>query len=374
MRLDAHFDMLPERAFQRKPGGGILPQGGKGGGSAPSPDPNIGIAQRELAQISREYLQSFQNDVWPELQRIADKQEERADEQFALTRAVQNKQMEVADEQYQRYKDVYRPLQDDIVNQAKAYDTESNREQQAALAIGDTRDQFEQQRQNQSMQMRSFGINPNSGRFQGMMNANNVMEAATSAAAATRARSAAEQLGWAKKMDAIGLGSGVFGNQATSTQLGLAAGSQGMNAGQTGMTNAMSMGNAMNQANMGAIQGWGQVGTLGVQKYNADVNAYQAEQQAGATGSAGLGALLGTLGGAAIKQWSDRRMKKNIELVGHLDDGTNVYSFEYRDEFKDLAGHGTFIGVMADEIELLKPEAVTVMPNGYKAVNYGLVG
>lgn len=304
MRLDAHFDMLPERAFQRKPGGGILPQGGKGGSSAPSPDPNIGIAQRELAQISREYLDSFKNDVWPELQRIADKQEDRADEQFALDRQVQNKQMAIADEQYDRYKTVYKPLQDDIIQQAKDYDTESNREQQAALAIGDTRDQFEQQRQNQSMQMRSYGINPNSGRFQGMMNANNVMEAATSAAAATRARSAAEQLGWAKKMDAIGLGSGVFGNQATSTQLGLAAGSQGMNAGQTGMTNAMSMGNAMNQANVGAMQGWGQVGTLGVQKYNADVNAYQAQQQANAAGSAGMGSALGSLAGAGLKAYA----------------------------------------------------------------------
>ena len=48
MRLNAHFDMLPDRAFQKR-GFGRAPatlEGGKGGGggSAPAADPNIGIA------------------------------------------------------------------------------------------------------------------------------------------------------------------------------------------------------------------------------------------------------------------------------------------------------------------------------------------
>jgi hypothetical protein len=61
------------------------------------------------------------------------------------------------------------------------------------------------------------------------------------------------------------------------------------------------MGSSMNQANMGAMSGWGQVGTLGVQKYNADVNAYSAQQQANAQSSAGFGSAIGGLAGIGMK-------------------------------------------------------------------------
>jgi len=381
MRL-GYDDMLPIRAFSPRFGvrgpfshGMTLEGGGKGGGgSAPSADPNIGLAQQKMAQISDEYLQQWKTEVWPEMKAQAQKQEERADEQFELDKITQQKQTAIADEQYQRYKDVYRPMQDDIVRQANEYDTEANRERMAAEAIGDTKNAFAIKQQDDERKMQSYGINPTSGQFSGMRNANSVMEAATAASAATRTREAARQLGWAKKMDAIGLGSGVFGNQATSTGLALNAGNQALMSGQIPMQNANMMGSSMGSAYGGANAGWGQVGQLGVQKYNADVNAYEARVKADTTGSAGFGNLVGTLGGAAISKYSDRRMKKDIQLIGQLDSGLNIYSFEYRDEFKDIAGEGKQIGVMADEVEQLIPHAVTVMPNGYKAVNYGLVG
>lgn len=382
MRLGYH-DMLPERAFSPRFGvrgpfshGMTLEGGGKGGGggSAPAPDPNIGIAQRELAQISREYLEQFKNEVWPELKRTTAKQEERADEQFQIDRKIQDRQMEIAEEQYQRYQNTFRPIQDSIVRDAMAFDTDANRERMASEAMGDVKNQFAIKAADDERRMQAFGINPTSGQFAGMRNANSVLEAATAASAATRTRDAARQLGWAQRMDAIGLGSGVFGNQATSTSLALNAGAAGLNAGQMAVNNNLSMAGSMAQANQGAMQGWGQIGQLGVQKYNSDVNAFEAQQRANAAGSAGWGSALGTIAGAAISKYSDRRMKKDIKLIGTLKNGLNLYSFEYRDEFKDLAGYGKHVGVMADEVERVIPDAVTVMPNGYKAVNYGLVG
>jgi len=50
-----------------------------------------------------------------------------------------------------------------------------------------------------------------------------------------------------------------------------------------------------------------------------------------------------------------------------------VYTYEYKPEFKDIAGHGTHIGVMAQEVEMVKPEAVITNADGYKMVNYGLL-
>lgn len=350
---------------------------GGGGGSAPAPDPNIGLAQQKMAQISEDYLNQWKTEVWPKMKEQADKQEQRADEQFELDKVTQQKQSAIADEQYQRYKDVYRPMQDDIVKEANAYDTEANRERMAAEAIGDNKSAFAIKAQDDERKMASYGINPTSGQFSGMRNANSVLEAATSAAAATRTREAAKQLGWAKKMDAIGLGSGVFGNQATSTGLALNAGNQALNSGQVAMGNYGAMGNSMGQAYGGANAGWNSVGSLGVQKYNADVNAYEAKTKAAATESAGFGSMVGSLAGTAAKLYlgSDIRTKENIELVGWLPNGLPVYEYEYKPEFKDREyfGHGRFRGVMAHDVEAVIPDAVMTLDDGYKVVDYAKV-
>jgi len=78
-------------------------------------------------------------------------------------------------------------------------------------------------------------------------------------------------------------------------------------------------------------------------------------------GSGGSG-LLGGLGG--LLALSDRRTKEDIEKVGELKDGSNVYSFKYRGEPK------THIGLMADEVEKKTPEAVYDV-GGVKMVDYG---
>jgi hypothetical protein len=72
---------------------------------------------------------------------------------------------------------------------------------------------------------------------------------------------------------------------------------------------------------------------------------------------------------------SDIRTKENITPIGTLPNGLTVYSFDYKDEFKDhpLAGHGIHIGVMAQEVEQVFPYAVTTLDDGYKVVNYGLI-
>jgi hypothetical protein len=102
--------------------------------------------------------------------------------------------------------------------------------------------------------------------------------------------------------------------------------------------------------------------------YNAqmgDFNARQAAQQNFNQGLMGLGA-------AGIMA-SDIRMKENIKQIHWMPNGLPVYTYEYKEEFKDhpLAGHGTHIGVMAHEVEAMYPNAVITLDNGYKAVDYG---
>ena len=83
----------------------------------------------------------------------------------------------------------------------------------------------------------------------------------------------------------------------------------------------------------------------------------------------GAGALqgAGSAGGfGALFSASDRRLKTDIRKVGKTDDGLNVYTYRY------ITGGPVQMGVMADEVEKVKPEAVGEI-NGFKAVNYGMI-
>lgn len=63
---------------------------------------------------------------------------------------------------------------------------------------------------------------------------------------------------------------------------------------------------------------------------------------------------------------SDRRLKTDIEPVGRMDNGLTVYRYRYK------AGGPMHIGVMADEVEKIRPEAYVKggAGGGFDAVNY----
>lgn len=95
---------------------------------------------------------------------------------------------------------------------------------------------------------------------------------------------------------------------------------------------------------------------------NAQLNAYNAQNQQNSnflSGLFGIGSSLLPLAFGA----SDRRLKENIQELGVLKNGLPFYSFNY------LWDKTPKIGLMADEVELIHPEAV-IEVNGYKMVNY----
>jgi len=108
------------------------------------------------------------------------------------------------------------------------------------------------------------------------------------------------------------------------------------------------------------------------QSYQAPPSALS---QVTGLGLAGLGAYQ-AFGGSSGSSGSDAGLKENIIGLWTAPNGLRVYEFEYKPEFKDhpLCGHGKFIGYMAQEVEKVMPEAVFTMDNGFKAVNYDMVG
>lgn len=84
-----------------------------------------------------------------------------------------------------------------------------------------------------------------------------------------------------------------------------------------------------------------------------ETGAAQREAQARSNRSAatggiftGIGSIAGSVAGAAMGG-SDRRMKKNIKLIGKSRSGLNIYAFEYIDK---IFGEGIWQGVMSDEV------------------------
>ena len=71
---------------------------------------------------------------------------------------------------------------------------------------------------------------------------------------------------------------------------------------------------------------------------------------------------------------SDPRVKENIARVGHHPLGIGLYLFDYKPEFREQWGTQRQFGVMADEVETVLPAAVTTHTDGYKRVNYSLLG
>lgn len=81
-----------------------------------------------------------------------------------------------------------------------------------------------------------------------------------------------------------------------------------------------------------------------------------------------LGGLFGLAGAGAsmFKFTSDRRAKWNIQPIDGvtLDNGLQVYGFHY------LGSHEPHLGLMADEVEIVHPEAVAMGAHGFKVVDY----
>lgn len=77
----------------------------------------------------------------------------------------------------------------------------------------------------------------------------------------------------------------------------------------------------------------------------------------------------GTGGG---RGWSDRRLKENLQHVGTDEQGYKWYTWEWNAQAKLLGAHKYMpMGVIAQEVQQINPDAVKVDESGFLCVNYG---
>jgi Ca2+-binding EF-hand superfamily protein len=70
------------------------------------------------------------------------------------------------------------------------------------------------------------------------------------------------------------------------------------------------------------------------------------------------------------KIFSDARMKENVSLYKTLDNGINIYDFDYKAPYSFALGADRKRGVLAQEVEGQYPSAVSTASNGMKQVDY----
>ena len=123
-------------------------------------------------------------------------------------------------------------------------------------------------------------------------------------------------------------------------------------------------------ANRGALSRGGMAGGFGGARAGgfggARAGGFGGGRGGGGFGGGGRGGGGARRGGGGRR--SDTRLKHDIVLLGRLDDGLGYYRFVYN------GGHTMYVGVMAQEVKTVAPEAVTRGLQGYMRVSYDRLG
>jgi hypothetical protein len=196
------------------------------------------------------------------------------------------KQIALGDEAAGDYRTIYKPLEQKMANEAMSYDTEAHREDLAGKARTDVEAQAAAQRAATERNMASMGVNVSDPAYAALNDNMGRDVALAKVAAGNKARTDATTMGHALTMDAIGVGRGVVGSQATSA--GIAVGQ-----GNAAAANAQ-IPVQVGQGGVNMVQQGANYATNGL---NAAGNIYQrsAELQANAN-SANQGATAGLAG------------------------------------------------------------------------------
>ena len=89
--------------------------------------------------------------------------------------------------------------------------------------------------------------------------------------------------------------------------------------------------------------------------------------------AAGVGTAIKAATGPAAIAASDSRLKTNITEAGKTSSGINLYTWEWNEEGKKIAGDQPTFGVIAQEVMKIIPDAVTMYEDGYYRVDYSRI-
>ena len=340
---------------------GFILYGGKGGSSAPPPDPALIAAQIKSMGIQDNAIQ----EVLALSKKMAPLQE--AQMQFGLDSGKTAFDQSQADRTWMLgRRDNLTSLQDTMLKDAQSFNEGDRANQLAGQAGADVTSAFDNAAGMQARNLARSGINPSSGKALALGNETNIARAVAGASASNKARDSA-------RLEGYSLTDRAANTLAGYPAMGMSATGQGASIAANGINIANSGVGGMSAGLGSASQMAGSMGSNATGMFNAQAN-YKTQSDANAAANDPFASILGagaTLGASYIGKYSDRRLKHDIELVGvDAKTGLNLYEFSYLDD-PDMR---RFVGVMADEVRPVMPDAVVTGPNGYDRVNYTMLG
>lgn len=258
-------------------------------------------------------------------------------------------------------------VQDKLISDATSFNAEARGDELAGKAIAGVGQQFDAAGDIAARNLARTGVNPNSGRFADMTKQLTIARALGQASAGTGARADARREGFALTDRAHNALAGYPAMSMSGTGQGAQFGASGINLVNAG-------GDGMAAGYGRAAQVAGQMGANATGMWNAQASYKTAQDRESGNDLGGLGSLMG--GAAQLYKsgiFSDRAYKTDIRRVGTHPLGIGIYRFRYREPFASRMGPGQFVGVMADEVSTVLPEAVGRDADGHTVVNYSML-
>lgn len=215
-----------------------------------------------------------------------------------------------AKEDRQRWEDVFRPQEDDFIEEAKNYDTPERRATEIGRVQADAAQKSDQAREASLRQLEGYGINPGATRYAGLDRGARMQLAATQAALSNETSRAVEDTGRNLKLAAINIGRGLPAQSGAQFGTAMSGASGGLNSelATTGSA-ASTTGTAPAYAGM-ATSGYAGAANVVNAGYQNDLAAFKAQQaQSSGIGKlvgAGAGMFLGPMAGAAGEMAADK--------------------------------------------------------------------
>lgn len=221
-----------------------------------------------------------------------------------------------AQELDQYNKTTFRPIEQQLADTAKDYNTAERRETAANDATGQVATSYDIQRQQAQRDMERAGVDPSTIYALGV--SSRLDEAKAQAGAANTARTGVEQQGWSRMADVANMGRGIASQQSTQQQIATTTGNsstanaiQGLNATQSGN-------NLMSQGYQNATQGNQVTGNL----FNQVANGQRADDQMLLNGVGGITNYLGNKSYTSSKKVKSNtgRMMDNAKALEQVED------------------------------------------------------
>ena len=257
------------------------------GPKAPAAPDYSGIAKASETQAKNSYALSQEQLDWAKQQYSDNKEITDKVIGSAVRRQALNDQNATTDRA--RYEQIYQPLEDKAAADARDYSSEDRKQLEMGKAQATVAQNFQGARDAAVKNLEGYGVDPSSTRFAALDANSRIQQAAASAGAGNQARAQTDAMGRALTSEAINVGRGypgqVAGAYGTALQSGNSAGNTTLAQTASG---ASTMGTATDWANMGN----GSLGTATnalTQGYNAQLNQFNANQNA----SSGIGSFVG---------------------------------------------------------------------------------